>query len=199
MTVDDESESSDLSDQSAPSDVKSAPRRHISAIGPSIRRCLAKWRPILLTVLLIAATAVAADLFYFDYRPDQQTDKAAAHEAIRAASDGAAVLLSYSPDSLSRDFDNAKSRLTDDFQAYYKQFTEQVVTPATQRAQLTTTARVIRAAVAELHPNSAVVLVFISQKTSSKDKPEPVKTTSSVRIALTKVNGSWLISKFDTV
>ena len=186
MTVDDESESSDLSDQAAPSDVKSAPRRQISAIGPSIRRCLAKWRPILLTVLLIAATAVAADLFYFDYRPDQETDNAAAHEVIRAASDGAAVLLSYSPDSLSRDFDNAKSRLTDDFQASYKQFTEQIVTPATQRGQLTT-ARVIRAAVAELHPNSAVVLVFISQKITSKDKPEPVKTTGSVRIALTKV------------
>jgi Mce-associated membrane protein len=194
VTVDHESE---INDQAAPSNVKSAPRRQINAIGSLMRRCLARWRPILLTVLLIAATGWAAYLFYFDYRPDQQTDNAAAHEVISAASDGAVALLSYSPDSLSRDIDNAKSRLTGDFQASYKQFTEQVVAPAAQRGQITTTVRVIRAAMAELHPNSAVVLVFISQKTTSKDKPEPVKTTNSVRVALTKVNGSWLISKFD--
>jgi Mce-associated membrane protein len=199
VTVDDESESSDLSDQAAVSDTKSARRLHINGIRPVLRRCLARWRPILLTVLLIAATGWAADLFYFDYRPDQQSDKAAAREVIRAASDGAIAVLSYSPDSLSRDIDNAKSHLTGDFQAFFKRFTEQVVAPAVQRGQITTTVHVIRAAVAELHPNSAVVLVFISQKTTSKEKLEPVKTTSSVRISLTKVKGSWLINKLDTV
>jgi Mce-associated membrane protein len=43
------------------------------------------------------------------------------------------------------------------------------------------------------------VLVFIDQKTASKDKPQPVKTGSSVRVTLTKVKGSWLIAKFDPV
>jgi Mce-associated membrane protein len=152
-----------------------------------------------LTVLLIAAMGWAADLFYSDYRPDQQTDKVAAGEVIRAASDGAVALLSYSPDSLSRDIDNAKSRLTGDFQASFKRFTEQVVAPAAQRGQVTTTVRVIRAAVAELHPNSAVVLLFISLKATSKERPEPVTTTSSVRVNVVKVNGVWLISKVDTV
>jgi Mce-associated membrane protein len=196
MTVDDES---DINDQTALSDTKSAQHLRLSGIRHLLGRGLARWRPILLTVLLITATGWVTDLFYFDYRPDQQTDKAAAGEVIRAASDGAVALLSYSPDSLSRDIDNAKSRLTGDFQASFKRFTEQVVAPAAQRGQITTTVHVIRAAVAELHPNSAVVLVFISQKTTSKEKPESVKTTSSVRIALTKVKGSWLISKFDTV
>jgi Mce-associated membrane protein len=62
-----------------------------------------------------------------------------------------------------------------------------------------TTARVVRAAVSELHPNSAVVLVFVDQKTATKEKPEPVQTGSSVRVTLTKVNDSWLIAKFDAV
>jgi Mce-associated membrane protein len=57
----------------------------------------------------------------------------------------------------------------------------------------------VRAAVAELHPNSAVVLIFISQKTASKEKPEPVKTSSAVRVVVTKANGSWLIAKFDSL
>jgi Mce-associated membrane protein len=148
--------------------------------------------------LIIAAAGFAASVYFVDYRPDRQTDDAEAHEVIGAASEGAVALLSYSPDSLSRDFANAKSHVTDDFQDYYQRFTEQIVAPTAQRG-LTTTARVVRAAVTELHPNSAVVLAFIDQKTASKDKPEPVKTGSSVRITLTKVEGSWLIAKFDAV
>jgi Mce-associated membrane protein len=153
----------------------------------------------MLAILLIAATGITAGLFYFEYRPDRQTSSTAADEVIRAASSGAVALLSYSPDSLSRDVDNAKSRLTVDFQAYYERFTERILVPTAQGAQVTTTARVVRAAVAELHPNSAVVLLFISQKTASKEKPEPVKTSSAVRVALTKANGSWLIAKFDSL
>jgi Mce-associated membrane protein len=41
------------------------------------------------------------------------------------------------------------------------------------------------------------VLVFLNETTASKEKPEPLTTASSVRITLTKVNGSWLISKLD--
>lgn len=194
--VDDDST---IGDVVAPSDVKPLHRSRIRATRQWLRRCLARWRPIMLAILLIAATGIAAGLYYFEYRPDRQASSAAADEVIRAASDGAVALLSYSPDSLSRDVDNAKSRLTGDFQAYYERFTERILAPTAQGAQVTTTARVVRAAVAELHPNSAVVLVFISQKTASKEKREPVKTSSAVRVALTKANGSWLIAKFDSL
>jgi Mce-associated membrane protein len=166
-------------------------------IGRWTRRCLARWRPILLTMMLVAALAFGAGYFYFVYRPDLQTDDAAAHQAIKAASDGAVALLSYSPETLDRDFANAKSRLTDNYLAYYQRFADQIVGPSAQRAQVTTTATVVKAAVSELHPDSAVVLVFVKEKTTSKEKPEPVVTSSSVRVTLTKVNGSWLIEKFD--
>jgi Mce-associated membrane protein len=151
-----------------------------------------------LTLLIIAAAGSAAGLFFIQYRGDQQTNKTAADEAVRTASDGAVALLSYSPDSLSRDFADAKSRLTDDFQDYYKRFTEVIVAPTAQRG-LTMTARVVKAAVSELHPNSAVVLVFLDQTSASPDKPQPVKTGSSVRIKLSKVKGSWLIANFEVL
>lgn len=195
MTVDDASE---IDDRAAPSDAQPAYRRRISVGWRWIRRCLSRWRLILLTLLVIASTGFAGVVFFVEYRPDQQTDNAAARQVIKAASEGAVALLSYSPDSLSRDVTNAKSHLTDDFQDYYKRFTEQVVAPTAQRG-LTTSARVVRAAVAELHPGSAVVLVFINQKTASRDKAEPLQTGSSVRVTLTKVAGSWLIAKFDAV
>ena len=174
-------------------------RRRTSVIGRWMRRCLARWRPILLTILLVAATGFAAGYFYLVFRPDLQTDDAAAHQAIKAASDGAVALLSYSPDTLERDFNNAKSRLTDDYLAYYQRFADQIVGPSAQRGRVTTAATVVKAAVSELHPNSAVVLLFVKQKTASKDKPEPVVTSSSLRIALTKVKGSWLIEKFEAL
>jgi Mce-associated membrane protein len=177
---------------------ETAPGR-FSVIGRWMRRCLARWRPILLTTLLIAALAFAAGYFYFVYRPDAQTDDAAAHQAVQAASDGAVALLSYSPDTLSRDFTNAKSRVTENYLAYYQQFADQIVGPSAQRGQVTTIATVVKAAVLELQPKSAVVLVFVKQKTASKEKPQPVVTSSSVRVTLTKVNGSWLIEKFNAV
>ena len=194
MTIDD----SGSGDGAFPSEVEPVRGRRISLGWRWIRRCIAMWRPILLATALLASTAWAVGLFFVQYRADQETGKAAVDEAVRAASDGAVALLSYSPDSLSRDFANAQSRLTDDFQDYYKRFTEQIVAPAAQRG-LTTRVRVVGAAVSELHPDSAVVLVFIDQTTASKEKPEPVKSGSSVRVTLAKVKGSWLIAKFDAV
>jgi Mce-associated membrane protein len=169
-----------------------------AAISPLTDRFLASWRSILLAASVIAAVGLAAGVFFFQYRPDRQIDDAAAQRAIRAASDGAVAVLSYSSDSLDRDFANAKSDLTGDFLAYYNKFTQEIVAPAVRGKHLTQTAAVVRAAVSELHPDSAVVLVFLNETTTTtKDKAQPLTTPSSVRITLAKVNGSWLISKLD--
>jgi Mce-associated membrane protein len=162
-----------------------------------LARCLARWRPILLTMLLVASTGFCAGYFFFVYRTDLQTDDAVAHQVIKVASDGAVVLLSYSPGTLTQDFNNAKSLITEDYLAYYQQFAEKIVGPAAMRGQVTTAATVIRAAVSELHPNSAVVLVFLKQRTTSKEKPQPVETSSKIEVSLRKVNGRWLIEKFN--
>jgi Mce-associated membrane protein len=169
----------------------------LAAIRRWTRRCLASWRSIVATALVVAAMGLAAGLFFFQYRPDRQIDDAAARQAIAAASDGAVVVLSYSPDHLDRDFAQARSHLTGDFLVHYNKFTEQLVTPMARQTQITQTAKVVRAAVLELHPDSAVVLVFLNQTASSKDKPEPQITPSIVRVTLTKVSGSWLISNLD--
>lgn len=175
------------------------PSSRIKRVGRVLRRGVAQWRAILLTMALIAATGFATGYFYFVYRPDVQTDDAATHQVIKAASDGAVALLSYSPETLTRDFNDAKSRLTENYLHYYQQFAEKVVGVAAMRGQVTTTATVIKAAVSEMHPNSAVVLLFLKQKTTSKDKPDPVITSSSLKVELTKVNGSWLIENFEAL
>jgi Mce-associated membrane protein len=166
---------------------------------PRIVRLRPRWGPSLLTLLVLVAVGLAGGLYFFQYRPDRNTDTSAAQTAIRAASDGTVALLSYSPDTLDRDFATAKSHLTGDFLDYYTTFTTQVVAPAAAQKAVKTSATVVRAAIAELGPRSAVVLVFVDQSTSSTDKPDPTMTSSSVLVTLTKVNDAWLISSFDPV
>jgi Mce-associated membrane protein len=156
-------------------------------------------RPALLALLVVASTALAAVLLYLQYRPDRATDAAAAKAAITAASEGTVAILSYSPDTFERDFTSAKSRLTGDFLSYYSQFTQEIVAPAAKQKSVKTSAVVVRAAASELHPDSAVVLVFINQSTVSADRPEPTLTSSSVLVTVTKAGNKWLISSFNPV
>ena len=160
---------------------------------------LTHWRPIVATVSVVAAVTLAACLYVLQYRPDRQIDDAAARRAVQAASDGAVAALTYSSENLEHDFARARSHLTGDFLAYYDKFTKEIVIPTVQQKHLAQTATVVRAAAAELGSDSAVVLVFLNETTTGKDKPQPLITPSSVRITLTKVGGSWLISKMDPV
>lgn len=155
--------------------------------------------PVVLILLLLVSGGVATWLYFKQYRPDKQTDAGVANAVVSSASDGTVALLSYSPDTLDKDFAAAKSHLSGDFLSYYNQFTEQIVAPAAKQKSLKTNARVLGAAVQELHPDSAVVLVLVDQSTTSKDNPDPAMSSSSVLVSLTRVNGNWLITKFDPV
>ena len=163
------------------------------------RRRRVKVAPLLLVLLLLLSGALATWLYVGQYRHDEQTDTAAAQTAINAARDGTVALLSYKPDTLNQDFAAAKSHLTGDFLNYYDQFTKEIVTPAAKEKALTTTAQVVGAAATELQPNSAVVLLFVNQATTSKERPDPAMASSSVLVSLTKVHGTWLITKFQPV
>lgn len=154
--------------------------------------------PVLLTLLAVVAVALAAALLIFQYRPDSRGD-AAKNDVLSAATEGTVALLSYSPESLDRDFASAKSRMTGDFLTYYTQFTEKVIAPAAKEKSVKTSASVVRSAVAEIQPDSAVALLFINQTTTSAEKPDPALAASSVRVTLSKVEDSWLISSFDPV
>ena len=165
----------------------------------SARVTWARLGVILLAVALVASAGVAAWLYFKQYRPDQETNATASAVALDAAKNGTISLLSYSPEKLDKDFANAKSHLTGDFLSYYTKFTEQVVTPAAKQKSVKTSASVVRAAVSEMHPDSAVVLVFINQITTSKENPDGAFAASAVKVGLKKISDAWLISSFDPV
>lgn len=154
---------------------------------------------IVLVLLLVVSGGLAAWLYFSEYRPDAQTGNAAEQAAVTAARDGTVALLSYKPETLDEDFSSAKSHLTGDFLNYYEKFTREIVTPAAKEKAVTTTAQVVDAAITELHPDSAVVMVFVNQTTTSKDRPDPAMSASTVMVSMTRANGKWLITKFDPV
>jgi Mce-associated membrane protein len=109
------------------------------------------------------------------------------------------ALLSYKSETLDNDVTAAKSHLTGDFLNDYEKRIREVVAPAVKGKGVETVAQIIGAGVSELHPDSAVVLVFLDEVTVSKDRPDPAMAASSVLVSLTKVHGKWLITKFQPI
>jgi Mce-associated membrane protein len=182
-TVDDEAE------VDSPEPVK---RRRLR-LPPRLRRIVS----VALVVLLLITGGVATWLYFKQYRPDQQTDARVARTVVSVASDGTTALLSYSYDSLDKDFAAARAHLGGDFLTYYDQFTSQSAGPLATQKAMKATGRVTGAALSELHPDWAVVLVFADQVTTTKDSPQPSVAVSSQLVHLTRINGTWLITKFD--
>ncbi len=149
-----------------------------------------------LAVLLGASLTLLGILYWVLWRPDEATDADAAKSAVAAASEGTVAVLSYSPETVDQNVTTAKSHLTGDFLKYYDEFTKAVVVPAAKQKSIKSTAVVLRAAVSELRPDSAKLLLFVNQSTLSKERPQPSFTNSSVAVTLTKTDGVWLISGF---
>lgn len=161
--------------------------------------CKRRWINLLLVAGLLLSAGAAGGAYWWMYRPDRLTDAAARNQVTEAAREGTVALLSYAPDTLDKDLANAKSHLTGEFLTYYGQFTDKFVAPASRQRGIKTEASVIRAAVSEMRPERAVVLAFVNQVTTSKERPDPSLATSSVLVTLVKSDGRWLISEFNPI
>lgn len=119
-------------------------------------------------------------------------------QSVQAASEAAIALLSYRPDTVQRDLETARSRLTGKFLTSYTQLTHDVVIPGAQQKQISAMASVPGAASVSASGNHAVVLLLVNQSiTVGHDAP--TSTASNVRVTLDKVDGRWLISQFEPV
>ena len=196
--VTDVDETEEVTDEAA-TETETPTAARDSIVRRSGRAVRARLGAVLLVAALVVSAGVAAWLYFEQYRPDRQTDAAASAVALDAAKNGTVALLSYSPESLDKDFAAAKSHLTGEFLSYYTQFTEQIVTPAAKQKSVKTSAAVVRGAVSEMHPDSAMVLVFINQNTTSKENPDGSFAASAVKVGMKKINDAWLISSFDPV
>lgn len=123
---------------------------------------------------------------------------AARAESVQVAKDSTVAMLSYKPDTVEQQLNDARSLLTGEFEESYTGLINDIVIPGAKQKQISAVASVPAAASVSADPNEAVVLVFVNQ-TVVVGQDAPTDTASSVRVTLEKIDGRWLISKFDPV
>jgi Mce-associated membrane protein len=124
--------------------------------------------------------------------------QAARTESVQAATDGTVALLSYRADTVQKDLEAARGRLTGTFLNAYTSLTHEVVIPGAKQKQISAVATVPAAASISASADHAVVLLFVNQ-TLIIGQDAPTNSASSVRVTLAKLDGHWLISGFDPV
>jgi Mce-associated membrane protein len=165
---------------------------------PSPRRI--GWSRMVAYALLPAlALLMASAAGYLKWQDATQREDQAAHpQSVQAAVDGTVALLSYRPETVDKDLEAAKSRLTGKFLDAYTSLTRDVVIPGAKQKQISATATVPAAALAAETATHAAVLLFVDQ-TVIVGKAAPTNAASSVRVTVDKIDGRWLISQFDPV
>jgi Mce-associated membrane protein len=150
----------------------------------------------LLPGLALSLTSAAGFLKWQDASSSEAA--VARTESVRAATESTIALLSYRPDTVQKDLESARSRLTGTFLNAYTSLTHDVVIPGAKQKQISAVATVPAAASTSATVNHAVVLLFVNQ-TVIVGQDAPTNTASSVRVTLDKIGGRWLISQFDPV
>jgi Mce-associated membrane protein len=149
-----------------------------------------------LPALALVLALAAGFLKYVDNSVRNSDD--ARIESMQAAKDSTIALLSYQPDSVEKQLNDARNLLTGGFQESYTQLINDVVIPGAKQKQISAVATVPASASVSADPNRAVVLVFVNQ-TVVVGADAPTDTASSVRVTLEKHGDKWLISEFQPV
>jgi Mce-associated membrane protein len=161
------------------------------------KRSIAWSRVVAYGVLPGFALLLALAAGYFKWVDDSGNDVARARtESVRVASEDAVALLSYKPDTVDRDLGAARERLTGEFKDAYTALTREVVIPGAKEKHISAAAKVNAAASVSATANHAVVLLFVNQ-TVTIGQGVPTDTQPVIRVTLDKVNGRWLVSRFD--
>lgn len=170
--------------------------------GPEKPKRRVNWpRVLAFGVLPGLALVLAMAAGFFKWQDNSVRDSQVARiEAVQAAKDTTIKMLSYKPDSVEQELNDARNLLSGDFRDQYTSLINDVVIPGAKEKQISAVASVPEngAASVSADPNHAVVLLFVNQ-TVVVGQTAPTDTASSVRVTLDKVGDHWLISKFDPV
>jgi Mce-associated membrane protein len=149
-----------------------------------------------LPALALILAMVAGYLKYVDN--SVREDDTARVQSVQAATASTIAILSYTPDRVEQQLNDARNLLTGEFRDSYTSLINGVVIPGAKQQQISAVATVPRAGSVSADPSHAVVLVFVNQ-TVVVGTGAPSSTASSVSVRLDKVGDKWLISDFTPV
>lgn len=163
------------------------------------RRPIAWSRVFAYAILPALALVLALGAGYLKWSAGAADDLARARaESVQAARDDAVTLLTYHADTVDKDLAAARELLTGEFKDAYAELTRQVVVPGAKEKHISSVAKANAAASVSATANHAVALVYVDQ-TVTIGTGAPTDTQPVVRVTLDKVNGRWLVSRFDPV
>lgn len=148
-------------------------------------------------VVVIALVALVAFLGK-GYLDDRATEQARV-DAVAAASDQAAKMLSYNYNEVDQQLAAAADGLTGDFRDEYTTLVEGTIAPGAKEKKLTVQATVQAGSVVSASPDDVVVLLFVNQITTSADVPDAATTGSRVRMEMHKDGDRWLTGRLTPV
>lgn len=152
-----------------------------------------------LPVLAAISLVLAAWLWLYWDGSARRASVAAGAEAVAATRDSIPAILSYQPATAGTDLPAAaRERLTGPFLADYTQLITTVVVPDAKQNGISSTATVPAAAVVSANADHAVILAYVNQ-TMTVGAAAPTRANTSMRVAMDKVDGRWLISGFDEI
>jgi len=168
-----------------------------TVLGSALDRTISRAERLALCVAPVVAVGALVAVQIGVQRADDVSISDARATTVQLASDGAAALLSYTPETVDEDLDRASGLLTGDLLNSYRQLAGDVVGPTAKDKGVTMQAVPVGASVESVAPDTARVLVYVNQTTTMAETPEPSQTQNVVRVTLSHVDGAWLISGFD--
>jgi Mce-associated membrane protein len=161
----------------------------------------AAWWAVVITFTMGIAVATLLggwQLFVKRTEVDSVADQPAARKVVlQVATTNVQRLLTYSAGSVEQDMTSAQDLLTGDFLEYFKRYSHDVAIKTAQARGTNQSASIVGAGVESLTTNSASVVAFVNQTTTTRDQPAPQQRSSAIRVGMTKVRDEWLISRFD--
>lgn len=148
--------------------------------------------------ILLIALIIAVGLLGVRIHSNDQIAAAKA-SALAASNDIVPKLLSYRFDSIEKDLGDASNALTGDFKDQFVSLTQQTIIPSAKQASIVTATTVAGTSVVSASADSATVLMFLNQSTTSSDAPNPKLDSSRVRVQMHKVGDEWLIANLEPV
>ncbi|MEN0133603.1 MAG: hypothetical protein AAGC80_00560 [Rhodococcus sp. (in: high G+C Gram-positive bacteria)] len=171
-----------------------------TVLGSSLDGTISRAEGLALCVAPVVAVGALVAVQIGIQRADDVSISDSRATTVQLASDGAAALLSYTPETVDEDLERASALLTGDLLSSYRQLAGDVVGPTAKDKGVTMQAVPVGASVESVESvtaDTARVLVYVNQTTTMAETPEPSQTQNVVRVTLSRVDGAWLISGFD--
>lgn len=169
-------------------DVLGLPFRKFSQLGMLGR---GRWLAGLLVLSLVLV--VVNGMLYREVQQQHDISRAQ-QQALESAETRVPSMLSYDYRSLAGDLSIAKGNTTGQFGQDYAKVLDEVVGPNAAKNKVTTQARETGAAVVSGNKSEVVVLIYLTQSTTTASDPAKF-SGSRLNVRMTKTNDGWFVSK----